>query len=488
MNGSIDVVYKTSFEKPRVLIKIYNVDYNDPVVLSMFIWMPNGSVVEVGKTFFRGPYGEIDYRYLANVYDEWNRHLKVIGARPGSIDIGLIILGTVHKRDGVYTLATSIPLNPEHISKRLGIEITINKKLIKTLDINEIKKINISNRSKEIKFSEKESLAPIAHAQTTWPPPVIDAVCYDAGCYAWILRESKVAYNVNIPLVATTIRNSWDRVRSVGLYEMLKAGSTSGVRVVFGIGAGVKTSSGGLSYEIWGYDWVANDETAASLSYFQYYYPGIHFNGQSILYIGFKGDIAYVRYQFAFCYSWSQCEYMDRDANTTMTRPVNGEPLTNNIVVSGVVSIYDYNNIVNQVYRDLAETGWFSSPYKFSYGVAYVDLEIMKNEQNTLSQFVLNVDVIKMLIALGLLASEPVFGVITLVLAATVGVEPYTTTSIYQFGQVIINLWSRQDWAYYQYARSPVQYEYGTSQYIVTMLFVDAWVDATANPHERSYS
>ncbi|MCC6061923.1 MAG: hypothetical protein LM581_03030 [Desulfurococcales archaeon] len=37
MNGSIDVVYRAFFEKPRVLIKIYNVDYNDPVVLSMFI-------------------------------------------------------------------------------------------------------------------------------------------------------------------------------------------------------------------------------------------------------------------------------------------------------------------------------------------------------------------------------------------------------------------------------------------------------------------
>ena len=155
MNGSIDVVYRASFEKPRVLIKIYNVDYNDPVVLSMFIWMPNGSVDEIGRTFFRGSYGEIDYRYLSNVYDEWDKHLKVIGARPGSIDIGLIILGTIHKRDGVYTLATAVPLNPEHISRRVGIDITINKKLIKTLDIKEFKKINISKRSDEIKFFRK---------------------------------------------------------------------------------------------------------------------------------------------------------------------------------------------------------------------------------------------------------------------------------------------------------------------------------------------
>ena len=482
MNGSIDVVYRASFERPRVLIKIYNVDYNDPVVLSMFIWMPNGSVVEIGRTFFKGSYGEIGYKYLSNVYDEWNNHLKKIGAKPSSIDIGLIILGTIHKKDGVYTLATSIPLNPEHISKRLGIEITINKELVKTIDIEEIKKINMSKRSYEIRFSEKEYLIPIAHAQTTtWPPRYIYETCYESGlCFTWVLRESKVAYNVDIPLVATTIRNSWDRVRSVNLIEKLTAGSTSGVRVVFSIGAGEKTSSGGLRYRIWGHDWVANDETAASLSYFQYYYPGIHFNGQSILYIGFKGDIAYVRYQFAYCYIWwyePQCSYTDRDANTTMTRPVNGGPLTNNIAVSGVVSIYDYNNIINQVYRDLVETGWFSSPYKISYEDVYVDLDIMKVEQNTLSQFVFNVDVIKMLIALGLLASKPVFGVITLVLAATVGVDPYTTTSIYQFGQVIINLMSTWDWAYYQYARSPVKYEYGTSQYTITMLFVDAWID-----------
>jgi len=493
MNGSIDVVYKASLEKPRALVKIYNVDYNDPVVLSMFIWMPNGSVVEVGRTFFKGSIGEIRYEHLVNVYDEWNRHLKEIGARPGSIDIGLIILGTIHKRDGVYTLATAVPLNPEHISKRLGIEMTINKELVKTIDIDEIKKINISKRSEEIRFSEKESLVPIAHAQTTtWPPRYIYETCYESGlCFTWVLRESKVAYNVSIPLVAVAIRNSWDRVFSVNLYEMLKADSTSGDRVVFGIGAGDKTSSGGLRYRIWGYDWVANDETVASLSYFKDFRSGRDFSGQSILYIGFKGDIAYVRYQFAYCYIWwyePQCSYTDRDANTTMARPVNGGPLTNNIAVSGVVSIYDYNNIINQVYRDLSETGWFSSSYKISYGAVHVDLEIMREEQNTLPQFVFNVDVIKMLIALGLLTSEPVFGAITLVLAATIGVEPYATTSIHQFAYVDINLMGTWDWAYYQYARSPVQYEYGTSQYAVTMLFVDAWVDATASPHERSYS
>jgi len=494
MNGSIDVVYRASFEKPRVLVKIYNVDYNDPVVLSMFIWMPNGSVVEIERTFFRGPYGEIRYEHLVNVYDEWNNHLKKIGAKPGSIDIGLIILGTVHKKDGVYTLATAVPLNPEHISKRLGIDITINKKLIKTLDIEEIKKINISKRSKEIRFSEKESLAPISYAQTTWHPRYIYEVCYESGlCFTWVLRESKVAYNVDIPLVAVAIRNSWDRVLATNLYEMLEAGSAYGVKIVFGIGAGEKTSSGGLRYRIWGYDWVANDETAANLSYFQYYYPGIHFNGQSILYIGFKGDIAYVRYQFAFCYSWSQCSYTDIDANTTMTRPVNGGPLTNNIAVSGVVSIYDYNNIVNQVYRDLVEKRWFSSSYKISYDAVHVDLEIIKDEQNTLSQFVLNVDVIKMLIALGLLASEPMFETSVLTLVAPIGGEPYSAVIysaiiISPFVYADIILMDRGDWAYYQYARSPVKYEYGTSQYTMTMMFVDVWVDATASPHERSYS
>jgi len=493
MNGSIDVIYRASFEKPRALVKIYNVDYNDTVVLSMFIWMPNGSVVEVGRIFFRGPYGEIDYRYLSNVYDEWNRHLKEIGARPGSIDIGLIILGTIHKGDGVYTLATAVPLNPEHISKRLGIEMTINKELVKTIDIDEIKKINISKRSEEIKFSEKEYLIPIAHAQTTtWPPRYIYETCYESGlCFTWVLRESKVAYNVNIPLVAVAIRNSWDRVFSVNLYEMLKAGYSSGVRVVFGIGAGEKTSSGGLRYRIWGYDWVANDETAASLSYFKDFRLGGDFSGQSILYIGFKGDIAYVRYQFAYCYIWwyePQCSYTDRDANTTMARSVNGGPLTNNIAISGVVSIYDYNDIVNQVYRDLSEKGWFSSSYKISYGVVHVDLEIMREEQNTLPQFVFNVDVIKMLIALGLLASKPVFETSVLTLVAPIGGEPYSAIIISPFAYADIILMGTWDWACYQYARSPVQYKYGTSQYIITMMFLDVWVDATANPPERSCS
>jgi len=490
MNGSIDVVYKASLEKPRALVKIYNVDYNDPVVLSMFIWMPNGSVVDIGKTFFKGSYGEIDYKYLANVYDEWNRHLKVIGARPGSIDIGLILLGTIHKKDGVYTLATAVPLNPEYISKRLGIEITINKKLIKTLDIEEIKKINISKRSEEIKFSEKESLAPIAHAQTTWPPNEIIAYCPDGGCWVWRLDESKVAYNVDIPLVATAINYRWDRVHGLTLREHVVANSRAGVNVVFGIGAGIgdksQVSSGSVDYQILGYDIVLKDETAASLDFYRAFFSGADFNGESILYVGFKGDIAYVRYVLAFCGYW--CSYTTIYANTTMVRPLNGGPLTNNVAVSGAVSMYDYNNVINQVYRGLLETGWFQSPYNISYGVVYVDTFIIKSEQNTLPQLTLSVDVIQMLIALKVLRSRPTFGSLALILAATVGVDPYITSNTELLGVANVLLSERWDWAYYLYARSPVKYKYGSSQYTITMMFVDVWVDVPTKPYERSYS
>jgi len=497
MSGSIDVVYRASLEKPRVLVKIYNVDYNDPVVLSMFIWMPNGSVVEVGKTFFKGSYGEIDYRYLANVYDEWNNHLKKIGARPGSIDIGLIILGTIHKRDGVYTLATSIPLNPEYISKRLGIDITINKKLIKTLDIEEFKKINISKRSDEIKFSEKESLIPIAHAQTTtWPPgEIYTGTCYYGTCLIWEAVEQKISYNTVVPLVAAAIRNSWDRVYAVYLYKHLVAGSRSGVKIVFGIGAAVDTRyegvSPGVKFEILGYDWVANDETAANLDYGKFFVPGIEFNSQSILHIGFKADIAYVKYQLKKCnYDIvPYCEYYNIYMNTTMTRPANGGPLTNDKAVYGVVSIYNYNDPVVQVYNDLAERGWFSGQYKYSFGEFSVTTSLMKSEQNTLSQLTLFINVIKILIALGLLFSAPVYGSLILPLIASVGVEPYSTSYNEDFGIVAVRLISNySDWAYYQYAKSPVKYEFNNGNYTVTMLFVDLWVDATANPHERSYS
>ena len=379
MNGSIDVVYKASLEKPRALVKIYNVDYNDPVVLSMFIWMPNGSVVEVGRTFFKGSIGEIRYEHLVNVYDEWNRHLKEIGARPGSIDIGLIILGTIHKRDGVYTLATSIPLNPEYISKR----------------------------SDEIKFSEKESLIPIAHAQTTtWPPgEIYTGTCYYGTCLIWEAVEQKISYNTVVPLVAAAIRNSWGRVYAVYLYKHLVAGSRSGVKIVFGIGAAVDTRyegvSPGVKFEILGYDWVANDETAANLDYSKFFVPGRDFNSQSILHIGFKADIAYVKYQLKKCnYDIvPYCEYYDIYMNTTMTRPANGGPLTNDKAVYGVVSIYNYNDPVVQVYNDLAERGWFSGQYKYSFGEFSVTTSLMKSEQNTLSQLTLSINVIKILIA-----------------------------------------------------------------------------------------
>jgi hypothetical protein len=66
MNGSIDVIYRASLEKSRALVKIYNVDYNDPVVLSMFIWMPMDLLLRLEEHFSEDPYGEIDYRYLAN--------------------------------------------------------------------------------------------------------------------------------------------------------------------------------------------------------------------------------------------------------------------------------------------------------------------------------------------------------------------------------------------------------------------------------------
>jgi hypothetical protein len=150
--------------------------------------------------------------------------------------------------------------------------------------------------------------------------------------------------------------------------------------------------------------------------------------------------------------------------------------------------MYDYNNVINQVYRGLLETGWFQSPYNISYGVVYVDTFIIKSEQNTLPQLTLSVDVIQMLIALKVLRSRPTFGSLALILAATVGVDPYITSNTELLGVANVLLSERWDWAYYLYARSPVKYKYGSSQYTITMMFVDVWVDVPTKPYERSYS
>jgi len=492
MNGSIDVVYRASFERSRVLIKIYNVDYNDPVVLSMFIWMSNGSVVEIGRTFFKGSYGEIDYKYLSNVYDEWNRHLKEIGARPGSIDIGLIILGTIHKRDGVYTLATAVPLNPEHISKRLGIEITINKELEKTLSIEELSRVfeqfmgfgnaNVLESIRKTNFINLSS--------SSWPPDVIPEGLF----FAWVKIDQKIANGVTtVPLLALAVNGGWDRIYFVNLREILKASRSQSVRVVSTIGAAIgDIYSESFNYKVLGFSWTANDETAANIDYLKTFYPGRNFNGESILYVGFIADLAYVLYRLYLCafdpISFIRvCVYPTGTyANTTMVRPVNGGPLTNNIVVSGVASLHDNNNPITQVYRGMLNDGWFQGPYKYASTQIWVDTANVASEENTLEILTLSLDVIGLLRSAGVLGTVLTFLGKIVKPVSSVGVEAYSSSSLLQYGVVQVVLRDYYDWAYYQYAKSPDKYEYNGVYYTVTMLFVDAWIDVPSKPYNRS--
>jgi len=347
---------------------------NDRVSVTAYVLLPNGSTMETASAKSVGRVIQLGAGDIRRAYTLWSEHLRELGIEPDGVSIGLTVLGTVLREDGLYGFVSVVPINVGRVEQGYGIEIDLNRPLHKLMSKEDMKKI-----VDRLTPNKKEATGN-APAQVSPPSPIkgsCDSECYfdPSGtprcriyCYEWryVGGYSKVMHNVNVPLVATVIlgNSAYNKISYIHLAEVLVADESDKVKIGISAVAGITSDSGssGISYEVVGRNWEASSVTAANLTYQDGFARGKNFWPNSIVYLGFKGDISFATYRLYVCIQGAlTCVPSDVWANITTAMPLGGGPLNNSIAVKGMASLYYYNNPVTRIYLDFLTKGWINT-------------------------------------------------------------------------------------------------------------------------------
>ncbi len=468
--------YRSFLTSPRFEIIIENVSGERyPTTIAMYGWLPNGSIVELGKFFSGHGIVKIDVCKVVSYLRTWYNYLVAHGDNPAWIQPGIIILGAVHAPQGVYAVIKSVPLSIVDVLRGMSVEIRVVKKMTRNnvlISMDEVRK-DIQRLEDSILRSAKSGSAS-SRSLANWPPGEIWGDCYCGKilcyCYIWKLDEVyAVAKGKRIPLVIAYLHGDLGEIRGYGsidvvLSERFVTMEVFGVRIEvgFGITAAVKTSSG-VSYEVPGFTLKLFAENHVWLDYYKTFRKGLDFDTDAILAVGVIGDLAFARYKLELCDdAMLHCEDKKIYANITLAQP----EIENNEMIpwSGVDYPYDgvgdLEKVVNYVMNH-----W---KYKLRVGDdVRIDALEVKHEINTLPLFSLSMAVLPILMES---ASEKLPFVA--IMGISVGLTYEATILSYNYCHVILN--DPNAYAIVEYFYSPVQFEYGGGKYYIGSLYVDA--------------
>ena len=130
VNGVEVKYFSYLFTPQQFRIVVENVSGQEyPTALSLYVWMPNGSIVELGK--FVGKNGVVDIKVakVISFLREWYRYLASHSNDPRLVKPGIIVLGAIHTPKGIYGVVKGIPLDMAKILRGSSVEIKVVEKL-----------------------------------------------------------------------------------------------------------------------------------------------------------------------------------------------------------------------------------------------------------------------------------------------------------------------------------------------------------------------
>ncbi len=235
------------------LTGLQSISVDKTITLSIYGWAPSGDIVELGnytaKT--RGPLAVIrlDKNKVISYLDKWRNWLKSKGAKPGSAEPPIIILGAITvKNSGVYTFTKSATINPERVvdkGESVTIKLSYNMPRKPTITWNEMLSLIGRKATAIIQQTRGETVK----QQQSFPPDVIIVNSYAQ----WVLEDYTVYYDLKLPQ-ATVYLHGPDKQAVDDIHErlMMVADSSQDLEVVFSIG-GVKYELAPGGVDVLGY-------------------------------------------------------------------------------------------------------------------------------------------------------------------------------------------------------------------------------------------
>lgn len=453
------------FSRPRLTVEIRDAEGNPlPTVLGLYVWAPNGSIVELETRMGRGRV-ELSYGLVKKAMAEWRAHLKRQGNNPDLVEPGILLLGAIHADSGVYPLLRAVTLDTAKIMGDLTITITITENITGKPPL-----IPRNKAGAKPAIPSKPAAKPGEPLQL--PPGEVEETCYYypgpegtfVECYTWKLEQVlQSRLNTGLPLITTYIHGDVDKLNSVLLAEAFETRTSENLEVGFGITASVSSGSttGSTSYEVPGFT-VKLGGDRIWLNTYRRFIDGIDFADPAILSVGILGDAVLARYRLYGCFGlggfgWISCEPLDNVSDMSMVRPaISNNQLTFWYEVDGDPD--DGIGLAEQGFRAY-KNNWQWSTLHSDLGGAFITSYSVQLEVATLPLFS---------------ASVNVFGI---ELGATVGLARQDLTVKLLVCNIVLEDNAVSDYVVLaNYFYSPARFKYKDDYYPIGSMYIDAYV------------
>ncbi|PWV37362.1 MAG: hypothetical protein DJ555_02600 [Desulfurococcaceae archaeon] len=282
-------------------------------IYSIYAWMPDGSIVSLG---IYGGIGTIkaNYSYLREFSKTWYSYIISKKSNPGMVLPGLILMGAVHEKNGVYDSIRGAPINTKEVLGNKTIVIEIRE------DLRSKKPIIETNQSQSSQTASLEK----AELQSDWPPKYINAYCYWSTCFVWKLEEVYSSQlGVRMPIIATYVYGPFaDKVHDVYLNAYYRSSSSFNVYIDFFATARVYKNDVSVEYRIPGPIFTLAGDNVWLNAYYSFY-NGYHFTPPALVGLGLLSDIASAKYRLYQLYCAQEpppvCTEIQTDTIADMT-------------------------------------------------------------------------------------------------------------------------------------------------------------------------
>ncbi len=235
------------------LTGLQSIGVDKTITLSIYGWAPSGDIVELGNYTIktRGPLAvvRLDKNKVISYLNKWRSWLKSKGAKPGSAEPPIIILGAITvKNSGVYTFTKSATINPERVvdkGESVTIKLSYNMPRKPTITWNEM----LSLISRKATAIIQQTRGETVKQQQSFPPDVIIVNSYAQ----WVLEDYTVYYDLKLPQ-ATVYLHGPDKqvINAIFDHWLIISDSSQDLEVVFSIG-GVKYKLAPGGVDVLGY-------------------------------------------------------------------------------------------------------------------------------------------------------------------------------------------------------------------------------------------
>ncbi|NJE03973.1 protein cytosolic protein [Thermococcus sp. MV11] len=289
---SVNVAYCRTlpFKGPEARIIVPSKGLNTVTVLGM---LPNGTPIDLGTYAGRDSI-KLDYRRIEKYLRTWEEHLEKTGTDPSLVNPGVVLLGTSHKKDGLYYFVKGVPLNLREVIRGRSFKVSVVddfRLILSSKGLEQLESVKVNDVTG--KTARVESFPPRSFPEECYPGPYGTSVCFD-----WVLEKVyDTEDNTVIPLAVAFLNGDVNEIDDVYLRERFQSSRVLGVEIGFSAVAAVDRSGTGASYE-------------AQIAGMVYTLKGDHlwlkksvrFRGEDIrrptvVGIGIKGDIALAKYR-----------------------------------------------------------------------------------------------------------------------------------------------------------------------------------------------